>query len=89
MKKHINRNFHRLTVHLVNLKKENKFVNTYTFKDIPTEGEARNAIRIMLQNVSEDDAAMQNRIRKAYYNGKEFIYRTERSDSTANGWIIK
>jgi len=88
MKKH-NRNYQRLTVHLVNPEKKNDFQNTYTFDDVPTEGDARHTIRTMLQNSTESDTSMSNRIRKAYYNGKEFIYRADRPDNTSNGWIIK
>ena len=85
----INRNYHRLTVHLKNTERKKDFVNTYTFNDIPTEGDARHTIRTMLQQDTETDLSMSNKIVKAYYNGKEFIYRTERPESTSNGWIIK
>jgi hypothetical protein len=89
MKKHINRNYQRLTVHLVNTEKKKDFQNTFTFYHIPTEGDARVTIRTMLQKPSESDVALANRIRKAYYNGVPFVFRTDRSDETANGWIVK
>jgi hypothetical protein len=84
--KSINRNYHRLTVHLTNFKKEKHFQTTHTFNDVRSEGEARETIRIMLGG---SDADLANRIHKAYYNGELFIFRTERDNETQNGWIIK
>jgi hypothetical protein len=89
MKRHINRNYQRLTIHLVNPEKKKHFQNTFTFNNIPSEGEARMTIRTMLQRPSETDAALSARIIKAYYNGEPFVFRTDRPDETANGWIIK
>ena len=89
MKNTINRNYQRLTVHLLNTMKKKHFVNTYTFNNVPSELEARHTIRTMLQNDTESDESMSNRIVKSYYNGEPFIYRTDKYASTSNGWIIK
>lgn len=86
MKKNINNNYQRLTVHLVNPEKKNKIQNTFTFNGVASEGDARATIRTMLQLPTESDVDLSNRIRKAYYNGKEFIFRPE---ETHNGWVVK
>lgn len=87
----VNRNYHRLTVHLLNKERKNDFVNTLTFDDIPNENEARHVIRTLIQGDTESDAAMEARIVKAYYNGKKFVFSPthQNSEHTRNGWIIK
>jgi hypothetical protein len=87
--KSINRNYHRLIVHLINFKKEKYFTNTFTFNNVTSEGQAREVIRMFIGNSTTGDADLSNRIRKAYYHGEEFTFRTEREDQTVNGWIVK
>lgn len=87
--KSINRNYQRLTVHLANFKKEKHFPTTYTFNNVRSEGEARETIRIIIGNSTASDEDLARRIHKAYYNGEPFVFKTERTDETQNGWIIK
>lgn len=87
--KSINRNYQRLTVHMINFKKEKHFPTTHTYDNVQNENEAREIIRIMIGNLAVSDEDLARRIHKAYYNGEPFVFKTERNEETQNGWIIK
>jgi hypothetical protein len=84
------RNYQRLTVHLVNFKKEKNFAATYTYKNIPSLKDAITVVHTLHSEPTDVAADLARKIKKVVYSGNEIpVFHNADHSETDNGWIVK
>jgi hypothetical protein len=84
------RNYQRLTIQLVNLKKEKNFATTYTYKNIQSLKDAITLVHTLHSDPTDNAADLARKIKKVVYNNIELqVFHNAEHSETDNGWIVK